>query len=163
MNFDTAFDRLIGHEGGYANHPADPGGETMWGVTKRVAVAYGYTGEMRDLPRETAKHIAKLLYWDAANCDALLPAIAWQVFDTAYNSGVETALRLLQRAAGVADDGHVGPVTMAAISALPITDLLARYNGERLDFMTRLSTWPSFGKGWARRIANNLRYEAEDA
>ena len=163
MDFDQAFERLIGHEGGYTNHPDDPGGETNWGVTKRTALANGYTGPMRDLTRVQAKHIYREAYWGRANADDYDPAIGFQLFDAAVNHGIGNAIRFLQRAVGVADDGSVGPQTVAAINSMQVADVLARFNAERLDFYTRLSTWPSFGRGWARRVAENLRYAAEDA
>lgn len=162
-DFDTAFDRLIGHEGGYVNHPDDPGGETNWGITKRTAREAGYVGEMRDLTRLQARQIYKEAYWQRARCEELDGAIAFQVFDAAVNHGIGNAIRFLQRAVDVADDGAVGPVTMAAVRAMTVTDVLARFNAARLDFYTRLSTWPSFGKGWVRRVAGNLRYGADDA
>lgn len=156
MNFDQAFDRLIGHEGGYSNHPDDPGGETMWGVTARVARANGYTGAMKDLSRSTAKSIYRKLYWDAVKADQLPEVVRFDVFDGAVNSGVSQSAMWLQRAAGVVDDGVIGPKTIAASTAAgPV--ITARYNGHRLEYMTDLKTWPSFGKGWARRIASNLK------
>ncbi len=163
MNFDTAFERLIGHEGGYVNHPEDPGGETNWGVTLRTAREAGYTGSMRDLTREQAKEIYRTAYWGRAQAEQYDGAIAFQVFDAAVNHGIGQAIRFLQRAVGVADDGAVGPVTLAAVRAMSVTDVLARFNAERLDFYTKLSTWPTFGKGWARRVVGNLKYAAEDA
>lgn len=155
MTFDEAFDRLIGHEGGYSNHPADPGGETMWGVTLRVARAAGYQGPMLALPRCTAADIYRRQYWDAISADQLPGAIRFDVFDAAVNSGVGQAVKWLQRALGVKDDGVLGPRTVAsALMAGPT--LPARFNGARLQFMTDLAGWPNFGKGWARRIASNL-------
>lgn len=163
MNFDIAFERLIGHEGGYVNHPEDPGGETNWGITLRTAREAGYTGSMRDLTREQAKEIYRTAYWGRAKAEQYDGAIAFQVFDAAVNHGIGQAIRFLQRAVGVADDGAVGPVTLAAVRAMPVTDVLVRFNAERLDFYTKLSTWPTFGKGWARRVVGNLKYAAEDA
>lgn len=163
LTFDESFDRLMGHEGGYVNHPDDPGGETMWGITKRVALANGYSGAMRELPRDVAKKIARAAYWDRAGCGQYHEAIAYQVMDAAYNHGIETAIRFLQRAVGVADDGVVGPHTLAVIQQRSIAEILTLFNAERLDFYTRLSSWLVFGKGWARRIVGNLRYLAEDA
>lgn len=163
MNFDIAFERLIGHEGGYVNHPEDPGGETNWGVTLRTAREAGYTGSMRDLTRDQAKEIYRTAYWGRAQAEQYDGAIAFQVFDAAVNHGIGQAIRFLQRAVGVADDGVVGPVTLAAVRAMSVTDVLARFNAERLDFYTKLSTWPTFGKGWARRVVGNLKYAAEDA
>lgn len=160
MNFDQAFDILIGLEGGYANHPKDPGGETMWGVTKRVAEANGYTGSMRDLPRDLAKGIYRKQYWDAVQADQLPDGVKFDVFDAAVNSGDKQAVKWLQRAAGTTDDGFIGAKTIAAArSAGPL--LAAHFNGLRLQFMADLPTWPAFSRGWARRIAANLiRLEA---
>jgi lysozyme family protein len=163
MDFDLAFDRLMGHEGGYVNHPSDPGGETMFGVTKRVAQQHGYFGDMKALTRETAKRIAKQAYWDRAQCDQFDGAIGYQVLDAAFNHGVGNAVRFLQRAVDVADDGYFGQISLAAVKAMTVTDVLSRFNAERLEFYTKLSTWGSFGKGWARRIVGNLRFQAIDA
>ncbi|WP_088147020.1 glycoside hydrolase family 108 protein [Achromobacter denitrificans] len=163
MNFDTAFDRLIGHEGGYSNHSDDPGGETNWGITLRTAREAGYTGTMRALTRDEARAIYRAAYWNRAKADQYDGAIAFQLFDAAVNHGIGQAIRFLQRAVGVADDGAVGPVTLAAVHAMTVTDVLSRFNAERLDFYTKLTTWPTFGKGWTRRVAGNLRYAAEDA
>lgn len=160
MDFNEAFDRLLGHEGGYSNHPEDPGGETMWGVTKRVALISGYTGPMRDLPRDTAKAIYRKQYWDAVQADQLPEVVRFEVFDAAVNSGVQQAVKWLQRAVGTTADGIIGAGTIGAARAAG-TQLAAHYNGQRLQFMTDLAGWPSFGKGWARRIAGNLlRLEA---
>ncbi len=157
MNFDQAFDRLIGNEGGYSFNAADPGGETMWGVTARVARASGYAGDMKALPRETAAAIYKARYWDAIAAEALPDVARFEVFDAAVNSGVTQAVRWLQRAAGVTDDGVLGPMTMAAVHGAEPLRLVLAFNGERLDMMTSLPTWGSFGRGWARRIAGNLK------
>lgn len=156
MNFDQAFDRLIGHEGGYSNHPNDPGGETMWGVTKRVAQSHGYQGAMKDLPRDTAKEIYRIDYWAPVRADELPDSLRFDVFDGAVNSGVAQSTKWLQSAVGALVDGKIGPNTLAkAQSSDPFA--VARYNGQRLEFMAGLSTWPSFGRGWARRIASNLK------
>lgn len=157
MNFEQAFEKLIGHEGGYVDHPSDPGGRTNHGVTERVARAHGYQGDMRDLPLETAKEIARAAYWDAVRADELPEAVRFDVFDGAYNSGTGQAAKWLQRAAGVDADGDIGPATLAAAAAADPGRLLARYNGHRLQFFTDLATWPQFGRGWSRRIAGNLK------
>lgn len=159
VTFDQAFDTLIGHEGGHANHPSDPGGETMWGVTRRVALQEGYTGDMRHLPRDTAKAIYRKRYWDAVRADELPPAMRYPVFDAAVNSGVTQAVKWLQRAVDVQDDGLIGPLTLSAAKK---ADFLAvpLMLGLRLDFMTSLPTWGAFGRGWARRIAAILKEQA---
>ena len=159
MNFDQAFDRLMGHEGGYVNDPNDPGGETKWGVSKR---SYP-TVDIKNLTRLDAKEIYRRDFWDAIHADQLYDGVAFQCFDFAVNSGIQTAIRHLQRAIGVADDGWWGPVSTAAAQAMSETDTIMKLNAGRLDFMTRLRVWPSFGKGWARRIAQNLLYGAEDS
>lgn len=155
-NFDRAFTDLLGREGGYSNNPNDPGGETMWGITKQVARENGFTGNMADLPVDTAKSIYNKKYW-LHELNELPYPLAFQVFDAAVNSGVGQAVRWLQRSVGVADDGKLGPVTMAALRAADSSKVVLRFNAERLAFMAALSTWPSFGRGWARRIAENLK------
>lgn len=156
MNFDTAFEKLIGHEGGYSNHAADPGGATNYGVTQAVARANGYTGDMRDFTLAQSKAIYRRQYWDAVRADEL-PAVArYSVFDAAVNSGVSQSVKWLQRALGVSDDGAIGPKTLAAAQAADGQALKAKMLGARLQFMTDLATWPSFGRGWARRVASLL-------
>lgn len=163
MNFDQAFERLIGHEGGYSNNPKDPGGETMYGITKRVAVANGYTGPMRDLPLSKAKEIARREYWIPCKADSFNGAIGFQLFDIAYNSGVSTSAKLLQRAVGVKDDGIVGPATIAATNKMAPLEVVCLLNAKRIKFYTSLSTWSTFGKGWANRAADNLEFGVKDA
>lgn len=155
MTFDEAFERLIGHEGGYSNNPMDPGGETMFGITQRVARANGYTGDMRSLTLDKAKQIARAEYWDACQADKLPAFLRFDVFDGAYNSSPRQSLKWLQRAIGAEDDGSIGPATIAAANQADAF-ALSRFNGQRLRFMTDLGTWGQFGKGWARRIATNL-------
>ena len=154
MTFDQVFDKLINHEGGYVFNPHDPGGETKFGISKR---SYPHL-DIHSLTLADAKTIYKRDFWDRAQCDKLHPDLAFDLFDGAVNSGIGQAIRWLQRAVGVADDGVVGPLTLASINRENDTSAIrARYNGHRLDFMTRLSTWDVFGKGWARRIASNLK------
>ncbi|MFM0020919.1 glycoside hydrolase family 108 protein [Paraburkholderia azotifigens] len=153
-SFDDAFTALIGNEGGYSFNPADPGGETMFGVTARVARAWGYQGDMKELPIDTAKAIAKKFYWDPYQCDQLDPRIGFQVFDAAYNGG--RPAQWLQQAAGVAADGVIGAITMAAVRACDPMKIIMRFDAYRLQYLGSLPTWPTFGHGWANRIANNL-------
>lgn len=160
--FSELFDRLMKHEGGYVNHPSDPGGETMWGVTKRVARQYGYTGNMRDLPKSTAQNIADKLYWQAINGDKLDRAIAWQLVDAAYNHGNRNAVKMLQRAVGVKDDGIIGNITLTAVSNMDKNDVIFKFNAERIEFFTNIRTFNVFGRGWMRRVAGNLRWAAVD-
>lgn len=152
MNLEQALKHLLGSEGGFVDHPKDPGGATNYGITERVARAHGYQGHMRDLPLSLALAIYRIDYWAPIKTDQLPDSLRFHVFDAAVNSGPSQAIKWLQRAAGVADDGIVGPRTLSAASVVTP----AKYSGIRLRFMTDLSTWPTFGKGWARRIAHNL-------
>jgi len=156
MNFDEAFDRLIGHEGGYSDHPSDPGGRTMWGVTERVARSHGFTGDMRTLTRDEAKRIYRADYWEPIRAEELPQQVRFDVFDGAVNSGVKQSIKWLQAAAGATADGVIGPKTLAAVNAMTSDRVAKRYNGHRLRFMKDLKNWPSFSRGWAERIAANL-------
>jgi lysozyme family protein len=152
MNFDAAFEKLLGHEGGYCNHPSDPGGETKFGISKRA-----YPGEdINGMTIERAKAIYLRDYWGPSGCDAVPPELKFHLFDMAVNSGVKQAIKTLQRAIGAFEDGALGPKTLQAIQSMPEARIVARFNGCRLAFMASLDTWPTFGKGWARRIAENL-------
>jgi len=154
LNFDDAFRELLGNEGGYSNVAGDPGGETMFGITKRVAVANGYTEEMKALPLERAKAIAKAQYWDRYHCDELPYEIAFQMFDAAYNGGYP--VKWLQQAAKVRPDGIIGPGTVRAVNEADPDKIILRFDAYRLQYLASLTTWASFGRGWANRIANNL-------
>jgi lysozyme family protein len=159
MNFDDIFTRLLGHEGGYVNHPADPGGETNWGISKR---SYPHVN-IKGLTKEAAQEIYRKDFWEPIDGDVLYDGVAFQLFDFAVNSGIQTAIRYYQRALGVADDGHFGNVSLQASKEMSESDQIMRLNAERLDYMRKLKTWPSFGSGWAGRIAENLRYGAKDS
>lgn len=157
IDFDTAFTRLLGHEGGYVNDPADPGRETKWGISKR-----SYPGvDIANLTQEGAKEIYRRDFWLVLGAEAPA-AVKFQVFDFAVNSGINTALRKLQLAVGVADDGHWGPRSREALAKMPLNDVLMRFAAYRLKYLNKLSTWPHFGAGWTERVANQLLYAAED-
>jgi lysozyme family protein len=153
MGFDEAFEKLIGHEGGYTNDKRDPGGETKYGISKR-----SYPGEdIAGMTIERAREIYLRDYWGPAGCDAMPPAVKFDLFDMAVNAGVRAAVRCLQRAAGEDADGVLGPRTLQAVQSVPAERLMARFNGARLEHLASLPTWPAFGRGWARRIAANLQ------
>ncbi len=156
MNFDECFAALIAHEGGFADLENDPGGKTRFGVTEAVARAAGYGGDMRELPLSLAKAIYRSQYWDAVRGDELPDGIRYYVFDAAAASGVRQSILWLQRALGVAADGVLGPVTIAAANAANPDRLKARLLSQRLRFMAGLSNWPSFSRGWSRRVADLL-------
>jgi lysozyme family protein len=156
MNFDEAFDRLIGHEGGYCNVQGDPGGETNWGISKR---SYPDV-DIANLTKEDAKAIYLRDFWEPLG--NAHPAIKFQAFDFAVNSGIQTAIRKLQAAIGTADDGHWGPQSTARLAGFELNDVLMLYLAQRIRFWASLSTWGQFGKGWAIRAAGNLEYAAQD-
>jgi len=152
MTFDEAFEKLLGHEGGYVNDPRDPGGETKFGISKRA-----YPGEdIAGMTVERAKQIYLRDYWGPAGCDAVPDAVRFDLFDMAVNAGVKTAIRTLQAASFANPDGVLGPRTLLAVQSMEPGRLQARFNGLRLRAFTDLSTWDRFGRGWARRIADNL-------
>lgn len=152
MNFETAFTRLLGHEGGYVNNPLDKGGETKYGISKRSYPKL----DIASLTQVDAKAIYLRDYWKPAGCDSVPPAIAFDLFDMAVNSGVARAVKTLQRTVGTAEDGKLGPLTLAAAAKLDPARAVARFNGVRLAFMVSLDVWPTFSRGWALRIADNL-------
>lgn len=152
MDFDTAFERLLGHEGGLVDHPADPGGLTKYGISQR-----SFPGEdIRGMTITRARQIYKTNYWGPAGCDAVPEAIRFDLFDAAVNSGVRQAIKWLQHAVGAYEDGILGGKTLQAVQSMSPDRILMRFNASRLLFMTGLSTWTRFGKGWARRIAENI-------
>jgi lysozyme family protein len=154
MNFDRAFALLLGHEGDFSDHAADPGGKTRFGITEAVARQAGYTGDMRELPVELAKRIYLDSYWRPVRADDLPPGVRYIVFDGAVNSGPAQSALWLQRALGVTADGVIGPRTLAAAYAKDAQQLKTAILAQRLRFMTSLTNWPAFSRGWARRIAD---------
>jgi lysozyme family protein len=158
FDFNKACDRLLLIEGGYSNDPTDPGGETNWGISKRSYPSI----DIRNLTRDGAKAIYYRDFWSKIGADVLPFGIVFQLFDFAVNSGIDTTVRALQRAIGVADDGHWGPVSATALRNISESDLIMVVIAERLDFMRKLKNWPNAGKGWAGRIASDLRYGAAD-
>lgn len=155
MNLEDSLKHLLGNEGGFVDNPKDPGGATNYGITQRVAKAHGYNGDMRNLPLSTAINIYKSDYWAPIKADLLPDPLRFHVFDAAVNSGPGQAIKWLQSAAGVTVDGAIGQKTLAAAANVSPT----KYSAIRLRFMTDLPTWSTFGKGWARRIAENLSIE----
>lgn len=156
--FDTIIDRVLKNEGGYVNNPKDPGGETNFGIAKRSYPSVN----IKSLTRDDAVAIYRRDFWNAISGDKLPRQFAFQALDAAVNHGISNAIRWTQRAAGVADDGVFGPVTLAAIKAADPADLVLNFLAVRLDFYTRLARWDTFGAGWVRRVAENMRYAAGD-
>ena len=156
--YDAALARLLVHEGGYTNHPADPGGPTNFGITIydfRKYVKSGATAaDFRAMKVEDAKAIYRAKYWDAQRCDELPAGVDDSVFDYGVNSGIGRSKKVLQRVVGVKDDGVLGPTTMTAIAARDPKAVIIALNDERVQFLRSLRTWPVFGRGWGRRVAD---------
>ena len=154
MNFDDAFTSLIGSEGGYDNDPLDAGGETKFGISKRA-----YPNEdIAGMTLERAKAIYLHDYWGRAGCDKAPDALKFDLFDMAVNQGVGTAVRALQHAAGVVEDGIIGPNTLTALQRVPPASLLFRFDAARLISYTQAddARWARFGRGWVKRVAFNM-------
>lgn len=154
MIFDQAVEKVLAHEGGFVDHPDDPAGATRWGITEAVARRVGYRGNMRDLPVDLAKRIYREDYWNAVRADELPAEIRYVVFDAAVNSGPRQSIQWLQQALAVPADGVLGPITMGKAHQADPEQLRRACLASRLRFMTNLTTWPSFGRGWARRICD---------
>ncbi len=170
MNFEQAFNRLIGHEGGYSSDRNDPGNWTggKVGVGKLLGTKYGLAAntypklDIKNITIVEAKEIYKRDWWDKLGADQLHPAVVYQLWDFAVNAGKSRAIKELQQVAGVPDDGVIGPKTIAAVKAMDVNDVLLKLAAERLKFYTSLGTWTTYGKGWANRVAENLIFAAED-
>lgn len=156
-NFEPCLSKLLAHEGGFVNHPADPGGMTNLGVTK--AVWEEWTGHqateavMRKLTPEMVAPLYRRKYWDKIRGDDLPSGVDYAVFDAAVNSGPGRAIKWLQEVLGVAVDGMLGPKTLAAAKAADPVATVNKYTEVRRAFLVSLPTWKTFGRGWGRRIA----------
>jgi lysozyme family protein len=157
-NFETCFDLMIAHEGGFVNHPKDPGGMTNLGVTKRVWEEWvGHEvdeKQMRALTPEIVAPLYKRKYWDAVRADDLVVGVDYCVFDVAVNSGPGRAIKFLQSCVGTTPDGGFGAITLAAVKEAEKdpTRLIELYCARRLEFLQSLKTFETFGKGWSRRV-----------
>lgn len=156
--FNSLIERVLSHEGGYVNLASDPGGETKWGISKR---SYPHLN-IKELTRQDAIAIYERDFWQRVQGEKLPRPFAFQALDAAVNHGIGNAVRWMQRAAGVADDGVIGPMTLAAISRAEPADLVLLFNAERLEFYAKLKTFDHFGRGWVNRTAGNLRHAARD-
>jgi lysozyme family protein len=154
--FDEVVDFVLQHEGGFVQHPRDPGGATKFGITREtLSRARGRrvsVDEVRRLTREEAASIYRRLYWDAVQAHDLPPGIDLATFDLAVHSGPSRAVKMLQSVLGVASDGIVGPKTLQAVRAADIMETIRRLTQGRLGFLSRLAAWPTFGRGWRRRV-----------
>lgn len=150
-NFAKALEVVLHHEGGYVNHPDDPGGETIFGISRRSHPEVWAKGRPT---LEDAKRIYHRDYWLPIKADAMSLPVALMVFDIAVNSGNRRAVVLLQQALRVTSDGLVGPLTLAAASRADTRTLVNHIAAERIRFMSSLSNWGSFSLGWSRRVVD---------
>lgn len=170
MNFDIAFERTVGHEGGYTTDDKDRGNWTTGVVgkgqlkgTKYGISAMSYPDEdIAALTIARAKAIYKKDFWDNAGIERFPEGLWFQLFDANVNHGWKATVKLVQRAVGVTADGIVGPNTMAAVGQVKPGSLAMKFLSERLKYFTSLSTFRTYGAGWTNRCANNLGFAAED-
>ena len=146
--FTRAVKEVLRHEGGYVHDPHDPGGETNFGISKR---SYPQV-DIRALTEQQARDIYRRDFWDALECDAMPEAVALVVFDAAVNQGPHAAIFDLQGAVGVPMDGVLGPVTRAAVSALPARDVLPRLVARRAMRYALNAHLTRYGLGWFTRL-----------
>ena len=157
-NFPASLDLILKSEGGFVNHPRDPGGMTNLGVTRNVWKEWVKhevdETEMRALTPELVAPLYKANYWDACRCDDLPRGVDYCVFDSAVNMGSSRAAKLLQAALGVTADGAIGRATIAAATAADPAELLEAFSLGKEAFYQSLPTFGVFGKGWLNRVAH---------
>ena len=162
LTFHDVFDRVIGHEAGYVNDPNDPGGETKWGISKRTYPDLN----IASLTRDDARLIYRRDFWNAVSGDRVVArgfdGVAYAMMDFAFHSGIRAAIRGMQRAVGVVDDGKWGPQSTEAALKMTEAQLIMRLTAQRLRFMVQAKGWKFYSAGWANRIAANLELGAGD-
>ena len=163
-NYNECLKIILMHEGGYVNHPKDPGGETNLGVTKRVYEEWGGTKDMKDLTIEDVEPIYKENYWNKIKGDDLPYGLALCVFDFGVNAGPGRAAKFLQKMIGTTVDGGIGPMTLKAVNEYVdengIKETITNYQNMRQEYYEGLSTFDTFGGGWTRRVEETT-HEAE--
>lgn len=154
-NFEAVMDVIFHHEGGFVNHPKDPGGATNMGITQRTLeewLGHSVTVEdVRGLPKATARAIYRERYWKLVRGDELPAGLDLVAMDGAVNSGPSRGVKWLQAGLGVTADGIIGPVTISAAQRAG-PGAIDRAIAARMAFLRRLKTWGTFGKGWTRRL-----------
>ena len=160
-NYDKCLKTILHHEGGYVNHPKDPGGETNLGVTKRVYEEHGGTKDMKDLLVEDVAPIYKKGYWDKMKGDDLPGGLDLCVFDFGVNAGPGRAAKFLQSMIGTTVDGGIGPNTLAKVEEYVREngehETVKKYQEMRQKYYEQLSTFATFGKGWTRRVEETTK------
>lgn len=157
-NFEEALGAVLIHEGGYVDHPRDPGGATNMGITHKTYASWLRVNglpqkNVRDITADEVATIYKEQYWDAVKADSLPSGVDYAVFDFAVNSGPSRAAKFLQRVVGATEDGMIGQQTLASVQSMPSRKVVVDLCDNRLAWLKRLSHWGTFGKGWSRRVA----------
>jgi lysozyme family protein len=165
QNFDKCLEMLLHHEGGFVNHPKDPGGMTNLGVTKAVYDAWtgkeSSEAEMRALTPADVAPIYRKNYWDKVRGDDLPSGVDWCAFDWAVNSGSKRPAKAIQKAVGAKQDGAIGPMTLQAVANEEPDKIIEAVYHTRQRFYERLSTFETFGRGWTRRNKETLEAALE--
>jgi lysozyme family protein len=155
--YDEALRRLLVHEGGYTDHPADPGGPTNYGITihdyRRYLKADATAADVRAMSVDEAKQIYRSKYWVAngLSCDDLPAGVDYSIFDYRVNSGIGRADKVLRRVLELADDAANADV-LDALAERSVKQVIVAVNSERMRFLRGLRTWPTFGRGWSARV-----------
>lgn len=154
--YDEALKRLLAHEGGYANHPSDPGGPTNFGITladyRRYVKPGATAADVKAMQVVEAKAVYRAKYWGAMHCDELPAGVDYCVFDYCVNSGTGRVPKVLQRLTGASVTGKIDDALVRAVGARDPAQMVAAICDERMRFLQGLKTWPTFGKGWTRRV-----------
>ena len=155
-NYQKCIETILHHEGGYVNHPKDPGGETNLGVTKRVYEEWGGTKDMKDLTVEDVAPIYKKNYWDRVKGDQLPSGLDLCVFDFGVNAGTGRSAKYLQSMIGTVADGGIGHNTLKCLDEYidehGLEGTIINFQTERQRYYESLSTFETFGRGWTRRV-----------
>jgi lysozyme family protein len=155
-NFFKSLEMVLHHEGGFVSHPEDPGGATNKGITHKTYADFlgrplEDVDELKNISEEHVQIIYKNGYWDKVKGDQLPAGVDFCIFDWAVNSGPSRAAKALQKAVMVAQDGAIGPKTLAAVSEMTPTEIIESVTKQRIEFYRGLSTFDTFGRGWLRR------------
>tara|TARA_R110002153_G_scaffold125141_4_gene272008 strand:+ start:5048 stop:5557 length:510 start_codon:yes stop_codon:yes gene_type:complete len=160
-NYQHCLEMILHHEGGYVNHPKDPGGETNLGVTKRVYEEWGGTKDMKDLTVEDVAPIYEKNYWGRVKGDDLPNGLDLCVFDFAVNAGPGRAAKFLQSMIGTTVDGGIGPNTLKSLALFVENEglnyAIEVYQTKRQGYYESLSTFETFGRGWTRRVEETTK------
>jgi lysozyme family protein len=160
-NFERCLAFVLDHEGGFVDHPADPGGATNLGCTKATWERWVdrpcTVDEIRALTPADVAPLYREKYWNRAGANDLPTGIDYCVFDTAIHSGPGRAVKFLQEVLGAAVDGVIGPRTLAFCDEADPRQVIDSYCATRLKFLEELPTWKTFGRGWSRRVTDVRR------